>query len=246
MSNLVTSKISDYVEALYGLLPRSRMWGRLFQEPGWLFWEVAQYTPDLDSDYIGGQPIENKYSTILGRFLSIFGIALYRLDDKIYALREEAIPQKSTELLEEWEAIYNITDPASTIEQRREELDFLITNRSKPRSFAVIKEVAEFYGMDITIENLDIGTAVGMCGVGVCGLATCANPVWGGIVKITINTIGAYTFEEAKELLTPSIHAGARIEWLNLDTTDVTMRYESGDSTILMRYNGTDEDIIME
>ena len=165
--------------------------------------------------------------------------------DEAYKLANEAIPQLSTDLLADWEAVYKITDDSGTLDERRAALAFIIENRNRPRSFAFLKEFATFHGATITLENVDANPWSGAIGVGRIGLMTIGNVSWGGVVVVTALNLVGITMSELIDLLEPQIYASCIIEWVDLTVGDLIMRLDDGDDNTVMRMNGTDGTRIM-
>jgi len=242
-----TETVRRYVEAMYAMFPRSSMWGRLFNTPQLLFKKVAQHDPDLESPY-ELTPDEyvpcDRTGTILSRFLSIFAIRAAIVDEAIYKIEDEAHPATAVDTLDEWEAFYGLpVKDGYTVAERQARLRFYTDSWREPRSIKFLKDYATRLGGDITIVNTLDHAWLGEFGIGEFGASVFGNQARGGVVTITINSLGAINADYFIQLMEQQIYEATMVIWQVAVEGGIIMRYEDADPNIIMRHNVGDDNI---
>jgi uncharacterized protein YmfQ (DUF2313 family) len=242
-----TESIRKYVEAMYAMLPRSTMWGRLFNTPQLLFKKIAQQDPDLESPYevLPDEQVPCDMSgTVLSRFFSIFAVRVAILDDAVYKVEGEAHPATAVDTLSEWEAFYGLpVQTGYTVAERQERLKYYTDNWRVPRSVKYLKEYASKLGGNITIVNVTDHAWLGEFGIGEFGSARFGNQVRGGVVEITINSLGAINPDYFIRLMEIQLYEATVVFWNVATGSGIVMRYEDTDPNIIMRHNLGDDNI---
>lgn len=173
-----------YLSMLRRLLPLGPIWGFLQRLTGELLIDIpwpgntiedAPFTgqPEAIQDIITGTSGEASDS-ILGRFFSVLGSELARLEARAWYLLQESTPGLSVELLTDWEAEAGLPDSctgslALTVEERQIQVHQKLFGENQTITVEYLEDYALNFGFDITVDEGGVATEPFICGVAICG-----------------------------------------------------------------------------
>lgn len=234
----------DYLKMIRKLLPPGSIWGFFVAGLEDVVYDSFGSDPEWEDDPASGTETNDDIgagysyaSSILGRYLSVMGEELARLENRAYELVNESVPGLANELLPEWmERTIRDDTERELVEGNDDDKRALAHGKTydeaKVANAEFFEDYAETLGFDVTVNETPSASIPFICNVsGVSGSSRCgSDPAVTGhavgpdshrmggrgafsIIEITVNS-GTGNLDLMKRLFDKAKPAHVVIVWL--------------------------------